>query len=142
MDLEARLRNARATEQRLIAVLNDRTGKVKDILEVEREIARTREEIERMDAQRVNLMNRVQLATVQVALLEEFKAQLQPTPTGTWTRLNNAFVDGYEDFVGMFVDLALFFARRGLSLLFWFVVFWLTWRRLKPRLLRLVSAVQ
>ncbi len=140
VDLEARIRNSRNTEQRLIAVLNDRTGKVRDILEVEREIARTREEIERMDAQRLNLMNRVQLATVQVALLEEFKAQLQPTPIGAWTRLNNAFVDGYEDFVGMFVDLALFFARHGLSLLFWFVIFYLLWRRVKPRLLRLVSA--
>ncbi len=142
VDLEARLRNSRNTEQRLITVLNDRTGKVKDILEVEREIARTREEIERMDAQRLNLMNRVQLATVQVALLEEFKAQLQPTPIGTWTRLNNAFVDGYEDFVGMFVDLALFFARHGLSLLFWFVLLYLAWRRLKRSLFRLVGAVQ
>ncbi len=142
VDLEARLRNARTTEQRLIAVLNERTGKVKDILEVEREIARTREEIERMDAQRVNLMNRVQLATVQVALLEEYKAQLQPTPVGTRTRLNNAFVDGYEDFVGMFVDLALFFARHGLSLLFWFVILWLAWRRVKRPLLRLVGATQ
>ncbi len=140
VDLEARLRNARSTEQRLIAVLNERAGKVKDILEVEREIARTREEIERMDAQRVNLMNRVQLATVQVALLEEFKAQLQPTPIGTWTRLNNAFVDGYEDFVGMFVDLALFFARRGLSLLFWFVIFYLLWRRAKRLILRFVGS--
>jgi len=140
VDLEARLRNARNTEQRLIAVLNERTGKVKDILEVEREIARTREEIERMDAQRVNLMNRVQLATVQVALLEEFKAQLQPTPIGTWTRLNNAFVDGYEDFVGMFVDLALFFARHGLSLLFWFVIFYLLWRRAKRLVLRFVGS--
>ncbi|HXE74579.1 MAG TPA: DUF4349 domain-containing protein [Candidatus Xenobia bacterium] len=142
VDLDARLRNARNTEQRLIAVLNERTGKVKDILEVEREIARTREEIERMDAQRVNLMNRVQLATVQVALLEEFKAQLQPTPIGTWTRLNNAFVDGYEDFVGTFVGLALFFARHGLSLLFWLVLLYFAWRRLKPRLLRLVGAMQ
>jgi len=142
VDLEARIRNSRNTEQRLIAVLNDRTGKVKDILEVEREIARTREEIERMDAQRLNLMNRVQLATVQVALLEEFKAQLQPTPIGAWTRLNNAFVDGYEDFVGMFVDLALFFARHGLSLLFWFVLLYFVWRRFKRPLFRLVGAAQ
>jgi hypothetical protein len=43
VDFEARLHNARATEQRLIEVLNKRTGKVRDILEVEQEIARTRE---------------------------------------------------------------------------------------------------
>jgi len=40
----------------------------------------------------------------------------------------------------MFVGLALFFARNGLFLFFWGVVLWLTWRRLKPRLLRLVGS--
>ncbi|MGH9779623.1 MAG: DUF4349 domain-containing protein, partial [Candidatus Acidiferrales bacterium] len=142
VDLEARLRNSRATEQRLIAVLNERTGKVRDILEVEREIARTRQEIERMEAQRQNLMRRVELATVQVSLIEEYKAPLAPAPVGTAIKLRNAFVAGYEDFAGMFIGLAFFFARNGLNLLFWLVVLWLIWRRLKPRLLRLVTATQ
>ncbi len=140
VDLEARLRNSRATEQRLIAVLNERTGKVRDILEVEREIARTRQEIERMEAQRVNLMHRVELATIQVSLIEEYKAPLAPAPVGTVIKLRNAFVAGYEDFTGMFIGLAFFFARNGLNLLFWFVILYLIWRRLKPRLLRLVTA--
>jgi hypothetical protein len=140
VDLEARIRNARATEQRLIAVLNERTGKVRDILEVEREIARTRQEIERMEAQRQNLMHRVELATVQVSLIEEYKAPLAPAPVGTATRLRNAFVAGWGDFAGMFIGLAFFFARNGLTLLFWSVILWLLWRRLKPRLLRLVTA--
>ena len=140
VDLEARLRNSRATEQRLIAVLNERTGKVRDILEVEREIARTRQDIERMEAQRQNLMRRVELATVQMSLIEEYKAPLAPAPVGTAVKLHNAFVAGWDDFVGFFIGLALFFARHGLNLLFWFVVFYLIWRRLKPRLLRLVTA--
>ena len=134
VDLEARIRNARATEQRLIAVLNERTGKVRDILEVEREIARTREEVERMEAQRQNLMRRVELATVQVSLIEEYKAPLAPAPVGTAVKLRNAFVAGWDDFVGFFIGLALFFARHGLNLLFWFVLLYLLWRRLKPRL--------
>ena len=46
-DIEARLKNSRNTEQRLTDVLRNRTGRVADILEVEREIARVREEIER-----------------------------------------------------------------------------------------------
>jgi hypothetical protein len=142
VDLEARIRNARATEQRLIAVLNERTGKVRDILEVEREIARTRQGIERMEAQRQNLMHRVELATIQVSLIEEYKAPLAPAPTGTATRLRNAFVAGWDDFAGMFLGLAFFFARNGLTLLFWSVILWLLWRRLKPRLLRLVTATQ
>jgi len=135
VDLEARLRNARATEQRLIEVLNNRTGKVRDILEVEREIARTREEIERMEAQRQNLLHRVELASVQVTLLEEFKAQLEPAPVGTLTRLRNAFVEGYDSLVSSVLGLALLFARYGLVLLFWGSLVWLAWRVLRrPRL--------
>ena len=104
VDLDARLRNARATEQRLIRVLDERTGKVADVLEVEHEIARARQEIERMDAQRQNLLQRAQMATVQVTLAEEFKAQLQPAPAGTATRLRNAFVEGYENFAARCLD--------------------------------------
>jgi len=130
VDLDARLRNARATEQRLIRVLDERTGKVADVLEVEREIARARQEIERMDAQRQNLLQRAQMATVQVTLVEEFKAQLQPAPAGTATRLRNAFVEGYESFVGTLLGLALFFARHGLNLLFWGGLVWLSARLL------------
>lgn len=101
VDLGVRLRNARATEQRLIAVLNERTGKVGDILQVEREIARIRQEIERLEAQEHNLARRVELATIQVTLVEEFQARLEPAPAGTaGTRLRNAFVEGYENFVG------------------------------------------
>ena len=49
-DRAARLKNARATEQRLLDVLREHTGKVKDILDAEQEIARVRGEIEQMEA--------------------------------------------------------------------------------------------
>lgn len=139
VDLEVRLRNARATEQRLIAVLNERTGKVRDILDVEREIALKRQEIERMEAQRQMLLHRVELATVEVTLQEEFQAQLQPAPTGTRTRVGNAFVEGYEGFVEMLLGFVLFFARYGLTLLFWAGLLWATWRIVRRPLLRLVG---
>jgi hypothetical protein len=128
VDLEARLRNARSTEQRLIAVLNTRTGKVADILEVEREIARTRESIERMEAQRQNLLRRVELATVSVTLSEEFKAQMQRAPFAAAARLRNAFIDGYRNFVDSALGLTVFLASYGPALLFWGVLGWLMWR--------------
>lgn len=131
VDLGARLRNARATEQRLIAVLNERTGKVRDILEVEREIARTRQEIERMEAHRQSLLHRVELATIHATLVEEFKAQLEPAPVGTGTQLHNAFVEGYEGFVDTLLGFVFFFARYGLSLLFWSALLWLSWRAMR-----------
>ena len=128
VDLEARLRNARTTEQRLIAVLNTRTGKVSDILQVEREIARTRENIERMEAQRQNLLRRVELATVNVTLTEEFQAQMQRAPFAAAARLRNAFSDGYRNFVDSALGLTVFLASYGPALLFWAVLAWLAWR--------------
>ncbi len=141
VDLEARLANARVTEQRLVTVLKERTGKVRDILAVEREIARTREEIERMEAHRQNLLNRVALATVQVTLLEEYKAQLEPAPVGTATRLRNAFVEGYQRFAGMLLGFVFFLARYGLVLLFWIALVWLTGRALVRRVRPLIGSL-
>jgi predicted anti-sigma-YlaC factor YlaD len=140
VDLEARLHNARATEQRLIEVLNNRTGKVRDILEVEQEIARTREQIERMEAQRQNLMKRVEMATVNLTLAEEFKAQLEPTPVGTGTQLWNALVDGYDNFAGSILGIALFLARYGLSLILWGGICWLSWRAVRRPFKRILDS--
>jgi hypothetical protein len=128
VDLEARLHNARATEQRLIDVLNNRTGKVLDILQVEREIARTRQEIERMEAQRQNLLRRVELATVTLTLAEELKAQLERAPFAAAARLRNAFVDGYRNFVDSALGLTVFLVSYGPTLLFWGALAWLAWR--------------
>ncbi len=135
VDLVARLSNARHTEQRLIEVLRDRTGKVADILAVEREIARVRGEIEQMEAERKNLENRVGLATVQVQVSEEYKAELEMTPVSTGTQLWNAAVDGYRTVTGNMIGLALFALSYGPTILFWTVLlFWparLAWRRLR-----------
>ena len=140
VDLEARLHNARATEQRLIEVLSNRTGKVSDILQVEQEIARTREQIERMEAQRQNLMKRVEMATVNLTLAEEFKAQLEPTPVGTGRQLWNALVDGYGNFAGSILGIALFLARYGLSLILWGGICWLTWRAVRRPVKRMLDS--
>ena len=137
VDLEARLKNARSTEQRLIDVLNNRTGKVGDILQVEQEIARTREQIERMEAQRQNLMKRVEMANVTLTLVEEFKAELQPAPVGTLRQLWNATVDGWENFSGSILGIVFFLARYGLSLILWGGLCWGTWRLVRGPLMKL-----
>ncbi len=46
VDYQGRLANARRMEERLIALLATRTGKLKDVLDVERELARVRGDIE------------------------------------------------------------------------------------------------
>ncbi len=138
VDLVARLSNARNTEQRLIEVLRQRTGKVADILAVEKEIARVREEIERMEAERKSLEKQVSLATVQLRLSEEARKALEPAPASTGTLLWNAMVEGFREAVEEGLGLVLFLLRYGPSLLLWLaLLFWpvrFAWRRFRARL--------
>jgi Domain of unknown function (DUF4349) len=132
-DLLARIKNSRETEQRLQEVLRTRTGKVKDVLEVEEEIARVRGEIEQMEAEQKSLEHRVDFASIDLRLTEEYKAQLGVPSPSTSTRFHNAFVTGYKDAVETVVGILLFFAEYIPSLLVWLALFfpagWLFWRR-------------
>jgi hypothetical protein len=119
VDLNARLLNARNTEQRLTDLLRQRTGKLADVLAVETEITRVRGEIERMEAERKNLVNRVGFATVTTTVVEDYKAQLQMVPHSASGRIRNSAVEGYRTMVEGVVGLVLFLLSYGPSLLLW-----------------------
>ena len=70
-DTDARLKNARVMEQRLIDMLKTKTGKVSDLLQVEKELARVREEIEKMQGELKYWDSQVQFATVTISLAEK-----------------------------------------------------------------------
>jgi anti-sigma factor RsiW len=70
-DTDARLKNAGVMEQRLIDMLKTKTGKVSDLLQVERELGRVREEIEKMQGQLKYWDSQVQFATVTISLAEK-----------------------------------------------------------------------
>ncbi len=69
-DLETRLRVKRETVTRLREILIRQTGKVSEVLEVEREIARVVEEIERAEGERRYFDNQVSLSTLTLSLYE------------------------------------------------------------------------
>lgn len=132
-DLVARLKNSRETEQRLQAILLQRTGKISDVLAVEQEIARVRGEIEQMEAEQQTLEHRVSFATIDLRLAEEYKAHLSsPTPSVA-TQLRNAAVNGFRNAFEGVLSLILFFAESGPTLLLWLAVLFiparLLWRR-------------
>ncbi|MGB7845396.1 MAG: DUF4349 domain-containing protein [Candidatus Acidiferrum sp.] len=137
-DLVARLKNSRETEQRLQAILLQRTGKVRDILEVEQEIARVRGEIEQMEAEQKTLEHRVEFATVNLSLTEEYKAQLNPPAASVYTRVHNALVAGYRNASETVLGIVLFFAEYGPTLLLWLMIIVLPilalWRRYRKTL--------
>ena len=123
-DLEARLTNSRNTERRLTEVLRTRTGRVSDVLEVEREIARVREDIERMDAQRTSLERRVAYATITLQVSQERQATLDLGPQPVSAKLRNALVDGLRGAFGSAIAVALWMLTVAPTLLLWVVVLW------------------
>lgn len=70
VDASARVANARRLEQRLLDLLRDRTGSLEDVLAVERELMRVREEIDRIEGRLRYLRSRAALSTLSVALHE------------------------------------------------------------------------
>lgn len=70
-DTDARLKNAHVMEQRLIDMLKNKTGKVSDLLQVEKELGRVREEIEKMQGELKYWDSQVQFATVTISLAEK-----------------------------------------------------------------------
>jgi hypothetical protein len=139
VDLNARLDNARHTEQRLTDVLQNRTGKLSDVLSVENEIARVRGEIESMEAERKSMSNQVDFATVNLSLTEDYRAQLQVVPPSTSTRLSNAAVEGYRNLTDGLMSVALFFLSSGPTLLLWTAVLILPARLLWKRFRRVFA---
>ncbi len=135
VDLQARLTNARNTEQRLTDLLRQRTGKLSDVLEVEEQIDAVRERIEQMDAEKKTLANQVSFATVTLKIREDFKAHVQMVPPSTSSRIRNAAVEGYESMVNGLISIVMFLASWGPTLLLWSIILFFPvrgiWRKIR-----------
>ena len=98
VDLTARVANSRRLEERLIDLLGSRTGRLQDVLAVERELARVREEIERQEGRLRYLKSRVALSTLSVTVHE-------PPPIVAnhpgWNPLWEAMRQAWRNFVGL-----------------------------------------
>ena len=121
VDLNARLANARASEKRLQDILTTRTGRLSDVLDVEREIGRVRGEIERMEAERQSLDRRVTFAELMLEIAEERTAAVDLGPLPVATRLRNALVDGYTSAINRTLDVAVMLAQVGPTIVLWAV---------------------
>ena len=142
-DLAARLENSRETEQRLRDLLAQRTGKIDEVLQVEEEIDRVRGEIERMEAEQKNLEHRVDFATIDLQLTEEYKEKLNPQSVSASTSMRNAFVAGLRHASGALLGIVLFLEEFGPVLLIWAVILGLpailVWRRYRKAHARVVE---
>jgi hypothetical protein len=97
VDIAARVENSRRLEDRLLALLASRTGRLEEVLSVERELARVRQEIERAEGRLRYLSSRVSFSTLSISLFE-------PRPViqhgGGRGVIAEAFAQAWRNFVG------------------------------------------
>ena len=108
VDLESRIRNLKTEEQRLNKHLQDSTGKLDEILKVEREISRVRGEIERHEGRLNVLKDLTSLSTVTLTI-QEIKDYV-PEPTeepGYGTKVARTWNDSLGAFGQFMTGLSL-----------------------------------
>ena len=118
-DLAIRIANARIEEQRLGELLTRRTGSVKDVLDVEREIARVRTSIEQMSADERAMRDRVALSTITVQAGERYRAELGGASASLRMRFGNALVEGLRDALDGLIDVAIAALQVGPTVALW-----------------------
>jgi hypothetical protein len=91
IDLEARIKNQRALEERFLAILRTAT-KVEEALQVEREVAAVRTEIDRMEGRRRFLERETELSTITLTF-----AALEPLVRSSFADFGRAFERAYGD---------------------------------------------
>lgn len=102
VDVEARVANARRLEQRLVELLANRTGKLSDVLTVERELARVREEIERYEGRMRYLRTRASVSTLSIAVHEPFPIVAERPGTHP---IRDAFIQAWRNLIGVTAGL-------------------------------------
>ncbi len=129
VDITARVTNAHRLEERLITLLATRTGKLQDVLLVERELARVREEIERYEGRLRYLKTRSAVSTLSVTVHE-------PVPILGQSPGQNPIVaairQAWRNFVG-FVAAGIAALGVVVPLAALVVIGWLLYRRVRKR---------
>ncbi len=110
VDVTARVANLKKLEERLVALLANRTGKLEEVLAVERELARVRTEIETYEGRLRYIRSRAALSTLSVTIHE-------PAPVlsefGGRNPILSAFREAWRNFVRF---VASFIASLGIIL--------------------------
>ncbi|MCE1165745.1 MAG: DUF4349 domain-containing protein [Bacteroidetes bacterium] len=70
VDLETRLKTQKELEERLLKLLNDKTSKLSDVIEIEEKLANVRQKIEGIDAKMKVLKSQSDMSTLTVSVYE------------------------------------------------------------------------
>ncbi len=124
VDVTARMDNAKRLEGRLIDLLATRTGKLKDVLDVEQSLARVREEIERYQGRIRYLAAHTAMSTLSVSVHEP----LPVVGEAGHSVMGEAFTQSWRNFV-VLMSLAVQSLGVVLPLAFIAAAAWFVMRR-------------
>jgi hypothetical protein len=131
VDVTARVTNARRLEERLINLLANRTGKLDEVLRVERELARVREEIERYEGRLRYLGARVAMSTLTITVHEPAPILgNNPGENPIATALRRAWRNFVALVAGFIASLGILIPLGLIAFAAW--VLYSRWKRTKP----------
>lgn len=115
LDTEARLKNKKELEQRYLQILK-KAKNVKEILEVEKEIGKLREDIESAEGKLKYLKDQVSISTLEVSFYKEVY-----TETAFGKKVKDSFTEGFGGLKSLFLFLISVwpFLIIGVILLLW-----------------------
>ena len=137
VDIERRLANKKRLEERILKLLENNAGNIKDVIEVETQLARVREDIERMEGRIKYLADNVAMSTITVTAIEQKNYKPEQAPT-FGTRIQDTFGSS----IGAMIDFAQGVVIFVVAVVPWLIVFsiiiggpiFYIWRRMRsPR---------
>ena len=118
VDIEARIKNKKRLEARVLELLDRPEDKIQHVIEVEKELARVREEIERMEGRMRYLADKTSLTTITITIREERDYVPEQAPTFT-SRIGNAWSASLIQCKRIFEDVVVLLVRNAIG----FIVF-------------------
>jgi len=115
VDLESRLRNLEATEAQLLKIM-ERSGKISEVLDVQRELTKVREDIEKTKGRMQYLERSVKMATITVNLA--LSEELLPIPPAEKWRPKYVLLQAWKSVLGFWRGFSYF----AIKVIVWAVV--------------------
>lgn len=133
-DLEVQIKNKQAEEQSYVKIL-EQSGKISDVLEVTRQISRTRGEIERMQGRLRFMSSQTEMSTIDISLSEDQNVTVVDSwrPAQVAKDAVNSLVKSVQNFVDFVIVLVITFIPVAILYLVIILILFLIGRKIYRR---------